>query len=135
MPGMMDTILNLGLNDESTTGLAARTNNPRFAYDSYRRLIQMYGEVVHGVQPERFESELTALKQRRGASSDTDLTSADLAELVESFLRIYRVEVGIQFPQDPRDQLARAIRAVFESWDAPRAKVYRRANESWRCER
>ena len=129
MPGMMDTILNLGLNDESMKGLAERTGNPRFASDSYRRLIQMYGEVVDGIAPERFEGELAALKDRRGASAEVDLTGEDLAELVESFLQIYRVEVGSQFPQDPRDQLARAITAVFESWDAPRAKVYRRAYE------
>ena len=129
MPGMMDTILNLGLNDDSVKGIAARTGNPRFANDSYRRLIQMYGEVVDGIEPGRFEDELAALKERRGAPTDIDLTAEDLAELIGCYLRIYRVAVGNRFPQDPHEQLARAIRAVFESWDAPRAKVYRHAYE------
>ena len=129
MPGMMDTILNLGLNDDSVKGLAERTGNPRFARDSYRRLIQMYGEVVGGIEADRFEGELVALKERRGVAADVDLTSDDLAELIDSYLRIYRSGLGSQFPQDPREQLARAIRAVFESWNAPRAKVYRQAYE------
>src|SRR5436190_8364240 len=94
MPGMMDTILNLGLNDEATEGLAARTGNPRFAYDSYRRLIQMFGEVVDGVDGHRFESALSALKQRRGTQADTDLSADDLRELVETFRGIYRTDRG-----------------------------------------
>ena len=129
MPGMMDTILNLGLNDESMRGLAAVTGNERFARDSYRRLIQMYGEVVDGVDGERFEAELGALKARRGAVSDVDLTAADLAELIDTYLSIYHEVTSRAFPQEPLDQLMRAVRAVFESWDAPRAKVYRRAYE------
>src|SRR5215210_7313527 len=128
MPGMMDTILNLGLNDAAAEGLAAQTENARFAYDSYRRLIQMFGEVVDGIDGHRFERALTALKQERGAQADTDLTADDLAELVETFKRIYREEKGEDFPSDARDQLLRAIRAVFRSWDTPRAQVYRRAH-------
>ncbi len=126
MPGMMDTILNLGLNDEAVGGLARTTGNERFANDSYRRLIQMYGEVVDGIDGHRFEQTLGALKEARGAGQDTDLDAADLAELIESFERIYREETGRAFPQDAREQLTRAVRAVFESWDSPRAQVYRR---------
>ena len=129
MPGMMDTILNLGLNDETVEGLAAATGNPRFAYDSYRRLIQMYGEVVDGVDGHRFESALSALKSARGVGNDLDLSADDLKELIGTFQQIYREEVGGEFPQDPRDQLRRAYRAVFDSWDAPRAQVYRRTYE------
>ena len=127
MPGMMDTILNLGLNDETVRGLAERTGNPRFAADSYRRLIQMYGEVVDGIEDRRFEQQLTDLKARREAASDTDLSAEDLAELVESYERIYNEEAG-GFPQDAREQLTRAVRAVFDSWDTPRAQVYRHAH-------
>ncbi len=129
MPGMMDTILNLGLNDVAVEGLAAATGNARFAYDSYRRLIQMYGEVVDGVDGHRFEGALSALKSARGVANDLDLSAADLKELIGSFQRIYREEVGGEFPQDPREQLRRAYRAVFDSWDAPRAQVYRRTYE------
>jgi pyruvate,orthophosphate dikinase len=128
MPGMMDTILNLGLNDEAMEGLAGRTKNDRFARDSYRRLIQMYGEVVAGISAHRFEDALGALKQERGVSQDTDLVGEDLAELVETFKAVYREESGFDFPQDARDQLLRAVRAVFDSWDTPRAQVYRRAH-------
>src|SRR4051794_35496328 len=128
MPGMMDTILNLGLNDEAVEGLARTTGNPRFAYDSYRRLIQMYGEVVDGVDGERFEHALSGLKQERGAQQDVDLTAGDLKELVETFKQLYEDETGSPFPQVARDQLTRAVRAVFESWDTPRAQVYRRAH-------
>jgi pyruvate,orthophosphate dikinase len=126
MPGMMDTILNLGLNDEAVEGLAAATANPRFARDSYRRLIQMYGEVVDGVDPHRFEQALTDLKQRRRVQQDVDLSADDLSELIETFKRIYRDETGREFPQDAREQLRRAVHAVFDSWDSPRAQVYRR---------
>jgi pyruvate,orthophosphate dikinase len=124
MPGMMDTILNLGLNDEAAEGLAGRTGNPRFAYDSYRRLMQMFGEVVDGVEAHRFEDALTELKERRGARQDTDLSADDLRGLVGTFNEIYP-----GFPVDAREQLMRAVRAVFDSWNTPRAQVYRRANE------
>ena len=129
MPGMMDTILNLGLNDDAAEGLAAKTGNPRFAYDSYRRLIQMFGEVVDGIDGQLFERALADLKRRRGVAADTDLGADDLEELVGTFKRIYRDEKGSDFPPDAREQLVRSIRAVFESWDTPRAKVYRRAHE------
>ena len=129
MPGMMDTILNLGLNDVAVRGLAESTGNARFAYDSYRRLIQMYGEVVDGIDGQRFEQELAALKRERGAKQDVDLAAGDLQALVETFKGIYRDETRRPFAEDPRDQLARAVRAVFESWDNPRAQVYRRAHE------
>jgi pyruvate, orthophosphate dikinase len=128
MPGMMDTILNLGLNDEAVEGLARTTDNPRFAYDSYRRLIQMYGEVVEGIDADRFEHALGELKSARGAQQDVDLDADDLRKLVGTFKRIYEDETGAPFPQDAREQLARAVRAVFESWDTPRAQVYRRAH-------
>ncbi len=129
MPGMMDTILNLGLNDAAAEGLAARTGNGRFAFDSYRRLIQMFGEVVDGIDGHRFESALSSLKQKRGAQHDTDLSADDLRELVETFKGIYREETGTAFATDARAQLLRAVRAVFESWDTPRAQVYRRAHD------
>ena len=129
MPGMMDSILNLGLNDVAAEGLAASTGNERFALDSYRRLIQMYGEVVDGVDGHRFEQALTDLKTARGVGQDVDLTADDLRELVAMFAAIYAEETGGGFPQDPRDQLRRAYRAVFDSWNAPRAQVYRRAND------
>ena len=128
MPGMMDTILNLGLNDEAVRGLAERTGNPRFANDSYRRLIQMYGEVVDGIDGHRFEDALSKLKADRGASQDVDLSADDLAELVETYKGIYAEEAGSSFPQEARDQLSRAVRAVFESWENPRAQFYRRAH-------
>jgi len=128
MPGMMDTILNLGLNDDAVEGLGASTANPRFAYDSYRRLIQMYGEVVEGVDAHRFEQALTDLKSERGVQQDVELDANDLRELVGTYQQIYADETGTPFPQDARDQLARAVRAVFDSWDTPRAQVYRRAH-------
>ena len=126
MPGMMDSILNLGLNDEAVVGLARATGNERFANDSYRRLIQMYGEVVDGIDGHRFEQALTDLKKARGAAQDVDLSADDLAGLIETYQAVYREETDRDFPQDPRDQLTRAVRAVFDSWDSPRAKVYRR---------
>jgi pyruvate,orthophosphate dikinase len=128
MPGMMDTILNLGLNDEAVEGLARTTDNPRFAYDSYRRLIQMYGEVVEGIDANRFERALGDLKSARGVQQDVELDADDLRELVSTFREIYQDETGAAFPQDAREQLSRAVRAVFESWDTPRAQVYRRAH-------
>ena len=126
MPGMMDTILNLGLNDKALQGLAGATGNERFANDSYRRLIQMYGEVVDGIAGHRFEQALTDLKKSRGVSQDVDLAAEDLGELIATYKQIYEEETGEGFPQDPRDQLTRAVEAVFDSWDAPRAIVYRR---------
>ena len=126
MPGMMDTILNLGLNDVAVAGLAESTGNGRFAYDSYRRLIQMYGEVVDGIHGERFEDALGELKRDRGAAADTDLTAEDLEGLTDRYKSIYEEEVGHGFPQDAREQLERAVSAVFESWENPRAQVYRR---------
>jgi pyruvate,orthophosphate dikinase len=128
MPGMMDTILNLGLNDQAAEGLAARTENARFAFDSYRRLIQMFGEVVEGIDGHRFESALGRLKQERSVQLDTDLTADDLRGLVATFQEIYREETASDFPSGARDQLLRAVRAVFRSWDNPRAQVYRRAH-------
>ncbi|MER3410715.1 MAG: pyruvate, phosphate dikinase [Thermoleophilia bacterium] len=129
MPGMMDTILNVGLNDAAAQGLAQATGNPRFAYDSYRRLIQMYGETVEGIDPHRFERELQRLKEARGAAEDVDLTADDLAQLVETFKAIYQRETGKPFPQDAQEQLLRAVEAVFDSWNTPRAQVYRRAHD------
>jgi pyruvate,orthophosphate dikinase len=126
MPGMMDTILNLGLDDVAVEGLGGRSGNPRFAYDSYRRLIQMYGEVVDEIDGHRFEDALTRLKADRGVTQDVDLTTDDLRGLVSAFQEIYEREIGAPFPQDAREQLRRAYRAVFDSWDAPRARVYRR---------
>jgi len=129
MPGMMDTILNLGLNDVAVEGLASATGNPRFALDSYRRLIQMYGEVVDGIDAHLFEGELQALKERRSARQDVELTADDLRELITSYQELYDREVGSRFPQDAREQLQQATRAVFDSWNSPRAKVYRRTYE------
>jgi len=128
MPGMMDTILNLGLNDEAVAGLAQTTGNDRFACDSYRRLIQMYGDVVDGVNAASFEDALAALKRNQGAQQDVDLSADDLRKLVETFKDIYEQEAGSPFPQAAREQLGRAVRAVFDSWDTPRAQVYRRAH-------
>jgi pyruvate,orthophosphate dikinase len=126
MPGMMDTILNLGLNDAAVEGLSQSTGNHRFARDSYRRLIQMYGEVVDGIDGNRFEQALADLKRACGVQQDVDLTPDDLAALVATFEDIYRQETGEEFPQDPHEQLRRAVTAVFASWENPRAQVYRR---------
>ncbi len=128
MPGMMDSILNLGLNDDAVEGLAASTDNPRFACDSYRRLIQMYGEVVEGIDAHRFESALSDLKADRGSQQDIELDANDLRELIETYKQIYEEETGSPFPQNAREQLVRAVKAVFDSWDTPRAQVYRRAH-------
>ena len=129
MPGMMDTILNLGLGDNAAAGLAEETRNPRFAFDSYRRLIQMFGEVVDGIDAHRFESALSALKDARGVREDVALSGDDLRELVETYKRIYREESQSEFPQNAHVQLSRAVAAVFASWDTPRAQVYRRAHD------
>ena len=125
MPGMMDTILDLGLNDETARQVAEATGEARFAYDSYRRLIQMYGEVVMGTDAELFEHALTALKVERGVSSDVELTADDLVDLVGRFEQIYETQTGRPFPADPHEQLLGAVRAVFDSWNSPRACVYR----------
>jgi pyruvate,orthophosphate dikinase len=125
MPGMMDTILDLGLNDETALGLASSTGNGRFAYDSYRRLIQMYGEVVDGIPAELFERALGAVKAAHGRTDDVELTAPELLEVIDLYLAIYAAECGRAFPRDPREQLLGAVRAVFASWNAPRARVYR----------
>jgi len=125
MPGMMDTVLNLGLNDRTLEGLAKSTGNRRFALDAYRRLVHMFGDVVMGVPHEDFEEALADVKARRRAVLDTDLDPAGLEEVVERYRKIYEKHVGTPFPQDPRDQLGRAIEAVFRSWNADRAKKYR----------
>jgi pyruvate,orthophosphate dikinase len=129
MPGMMDTILNLGLNDAAVEGLAKTTRNERFAYDSYRRLIQMFGEVVDGIDGQRFEQKLSDVKLAKGVRQDTDLEAGDLRGLVAAFKSIYEEATGHPFPHDARDQLTRAVRGVFESWGNPRAQVYRRAHD------
>ncbi|SMF12437.1 pyruvate phosphate dikinase [Cellulosimicrobium cellulans J34] len=128
MPGMMDTILNLGISDESVEGLAAESGNPRFAWDSYRRFVQMYGEVVEGVPAHAFADELDALKARRGVAQDTDLGADDLRGLVATFRAVARQHTGEDLPTDPREQLRRSVDAVFASWGNPRAAVYRKAN-------
>jgi len=126
MPGMMDTVLNLGLNDETVEGLAQGTGNPRFAYDSYRRFISMFGDVVMGADPQAFEDALTAKKEEVGADLDTDLTGEDLRDLTVRLKALLAQHAGEQFPADPMKQLHLAIQAVFKSWDNHRAKVYRR---------
>ena len=130
MPGMMDTILNLGIDDAAVRGLAAESGNPRFAWDSYRRFVQMFGEVVLGVPSDDFELALSQLKRERGVALDTDLSAEDLEGLVAVFKRITEESAGAgSFGDDPREQLRLAINAVFESWQNPRAAVYRRAND------
>ncbi|ELC8441906.1 pyruvate, phosphate dikinase [Clostridium perfringens] len=129
MPGMMDTILNLGLNDESVEAMANLTNNPRFAYDSYRRFIQMFADVVMGVEKRLFEDLLDEVKEEKGYKVDTDLTAEDLKELVTKFKVLYKKEKGEDFPSEPREQLIEAVTAVFRSWNNPRAIVYRRLND------
>jgi pyruvate,orthophosphate dikinase len=129
MPGMMDTILNLGLNDAAVARLADATGDRRFALDSYRRLIAMFGDVVAGAHASRFEDMLTRLKHARGAQSDIDLGPDDLDDLVSQFKDVYQRETGEPFPQDPREQLTRAIEAVFRSWNTPRAIAYRRREQ------
>ena len=129
MPGMMDTILNLGLNDSAVEVVANKTNNPRFAYDSYRRFIQMFSDVVMGIEKRLFEDKLEAMKEARGVKLDTDLNADDLKELVGQFKELYKKEKGEEFPQDPKVQLIESITAVFRSWDNPRAIVYRRLND------
>ena len=130
MPGMMDTILNLGLNDVAVEGFAKKTGNPRFAYDSYRRFIQMYSDVVMEVPKSYFEKIIDEMKEAKGVHFDTDLTADDLKELAEKFKAVYKEAMnGEEFPQDPKEQLMGAVKAVFRSWDNPRAIVYRRMND------
>ncbi len=129
MPGMMDTILNLGLNDVAVEGLAKLTNNPRFAYDSYRRFIQMFSDVVMDVPKPKFEHILDAVKEEKGVKYDTELDADDLKEVIARYKKLFKAEKGIDFPQDPKVQLIEAIKAVFRSWENPRANVYRRLNE------
>ena len=129
MPGMMDTILNLGLNDASVEGLAKKTGNPRFAYDSYRRFVQMFADVVMGVSKSLFEEEIDKMKADKGVTNDVDLDADDLKQLVVIFKKIYEDNEHKPFPQDPNEQLIEAVKAVFRSWDNPRANVYRKMNE------
>ncbi|MEG0565388.1 MAG: pyruvate, phosphate dikinase [Hungatella sp.] len=129
MPGMMDTILNLGLNDIAVEGFAKKTGNPRFAYDSYRRFIQMFSDVVMEMSKTFFEGILTEVKDAKGAKFDTDLTADDLKEVIARYKAIYKDKMGEDFPQDPKIQLMEAVKAVFRSWDNPRAIVYRRMND------
>ncbi|MFV3011750.1 pyruvate, phosphate dikinase [Clostridium botulinum] len=129
MPGMMDTILNLGLNDKTVESLSKLTNNERFAYDSYRRFIQMFSDVVMGIDKRDFEDVLDQMKEEKGVDYDTDLTSEDLKKIVVKFKEIYKKEMREDFPQEPKEQLLAAVTAVFGSWDNPRAIVYRRLND------
>ena len=129
MPGMMDTVLNLGMNDEVAASLGEMTSNPRFAYDSYRRLINMFGDVVMEVEHEHFEHELTSMKEAKGVKLDTELDADDLKELVERYKKVYKDHLGKPFPQDPMVQLERATEAVFKSWMTERAIKYRSLND------
>ena len=129
MPGMMDTILNLGLNDVAVEGFAAKTGNPRFAYDSYRRFIQMFSDVVMELSKKRFEEIIDDMKAKKGVKQDVELDADDMKQLVVLFKEFYKAEKGVDFPQDPKVQLMEAVKAVFRSWDNPRANVYRRMNE------
>ncbi len=129
MPGMMDTILNLGLNDESVEGLAKLTNNPRFAYDSYRRFVQMFSDVVMEMSKSDFEQIIDDMKAAKGVKQDIELDAEDMKTLVVKFKALYKEKMGEDFPSDPKVQLIEAVKAVFRSWDNPRANVYRRMNE------
>jgi len=129
MPGMMDTVLNLGLNDEVVHGLAVQTDNMRFAYDAYRRLIDMFGDVVAGIDRSHFEKALSSIKDERGAERDVDLGAEGLKEVVDRYKEIYREHTGEAFPQAPTEQLERAINAVFDSWMNKRAVRYRKIND------
>src|SRR5262249_21576226 len=126
MPGMMDTVLNLGLNDTSVGGLAKQTANERFAFDSYRRFVQMFGKIVLGIDGERFEQGLAQLRHQPGVETDAELSANDLQGVVETFKGIVKDETGDDFPQDPREQLRHAIEAVFKSWNGKRARDYRK---------
>ena len=128
MPGMLETILDLGLNDESVLGLSERTDNPHFAWDSYRRFVQMFGNVVRGVPGERYEEILSAARRRAGVREDRGLSVAQLQDVTNRFRTLYEAHTGEPFPQDPQEQLRLAIRAVFDSWLGDRAVAYRRIN-------
>ncbi|NLD26376.1 MAG: pyruvate, phosphate dikinase [Acholeplasmataceae bacterium] len=128
MPGMMDTILNLGLNEEVVAGLAEKTQNPRFAYDSYRRFIQMYSDVVMGLSKSRFEEIIDEMKKERNIEYDTEFTAEDMQEMIQKFKAFYKAELKSEFPSDPKEQLFGAIYAVFRSWENPRANYYRKIN-------
>ena len=134
MPGMMDTILNLGLNDVSVEGLAKKTGNDRFAYDRYRRFIQMFGDVVMEIKKSKFDEVFNAQKKKVGAEFDVDLSTDDLKEIIKGYKELVKAELGREFPQDPKEQLLEAIAAVFRSWNNDRAITYRRLNDipgSW----
>ena len=134
MPGMMDTILNLGLNEEVVNTIAEMSGNPRWAWDCYRRFIQMYSDVVMEVGTKYFEELIDEMKEKRGVKQDVELTTEDLKELAAQFKAEYKEKIGEDFPDDPKEQLMGAIKAVFRSWDNPRANVYRRDNDipySW----
>src|SRR4051812_32633840 len=126
MPGMMDTVLNIGLNDESVSGLAKQAGNDRFAWDSYRRLIQMFGKTVLGVDGEHFDDVFDNAKQSKGTTNDLDLDESDLQKIVEQYKEVIRKHTGGESPTDPREQLSQAVRAVFDSWNSDRARLYRR---------
>ena len=129
MPGMMDTILNLGLNEEVVETIAAQSNNPRWAWDCYRRFIQMYSDVVMEVGKKYFEELIDEMKAKKGVKQDVELNAEDLKELANQFKAEYKSKIGSDFPTDPKEQLMGAIKAVFRSWDNPRANVYRRDND------
>jgi pyruvate,orthophosphate dikinase len=129
MPGMMDTILNLGLNDVSVEGFAKKTGNPRFAYDSYRRFIQMFSDVVMEIPKDKFEHVIDQIKAKKHVKYDIDLTANDMKEMIKQFKKIYKTAIGTDFPQEPSIQLMEAVKAVFRSWENPRAVVYRRMND------
>ncbi len=129
MPGMMDTILNLGLNDAAVEGFAAKTGNPRFAYDSYRRFIQMFSDVVMEIPKSFFERILDEIKEAKGVKFDTELDADDMKEIIGRFKAVYQDRMGKEFPQEPKEQLMEAVKAVFRSWDNERAIVYRRMND------
>ena len=134
MPGMMDTILNLGLNEEVVEVIAKKSNNPRWAWDCYRRFIQMYSDVVMEVGKKYFEELIDEMKTKKGVTQDVELDADDLKELASQFKAEYKAKIGVDFPDDPKEQLMGAIKAVFRSWDNPRANVYRRDNDipySW----
>ena len=134
MPGMMDTILNLGLNETVVNVIAEKSGNPRWAWDCYRRFIQMYSDVVMEVGKKYFEQLIDAMKEKKGVKQDVELTADDLKELAGQFKAEYKAKIGVDFPDDPKEQLMGAIKAVFRSWDNPRANVYRRDNDipySW----